>query len=54
MTISFMETPHKKEDILKILNPLVKQWFFKNFEDFSLPQLFGVLEVHKKNNILNP
>ena len=26
------------KDIEKILHPLVKEWFFSKFENFSLPQ----------------
>jgi len=52
MKISNLEKPSKKEDILAILHPFVKEWFLNKFEDFSLPQLFGVLEIHNKNNIL--
>lgn len=50
--ITHLETPHEKEQILQVLNPLVKEWFFNNFKDFSIPQLFGLLEIHKRNNIL--
>ena len=31
---------------------MVREWFFSKFKNFSLPQLFGVLEIHNKNNIL--
>ena len=50
--ISHLEKPHKKEDLLSVLHPYVKEWFFKTFKEFSLPQLYGVLEIHNKNNIL--
>lgn len=50
--ITVMEKPYKKEDILNILNPLVKEWFFSKFQEFSLPQLYGVMEIHSRNNIL--
>ncbi|MAG48090.1 ATP-dependent helicase [archaeon] len=50
--ISEIKKPHKKEDLLKILHPFVKEWFFSNFKDFSLPQLYAVNEIHKGNNIL--
>lgn len=42
----------KKEDIEKILHPLVKEWFFSKFEDFSLTQQYGVLNIHQRKNIL--
>ncbi|MBI2144129.1 ATP-dependent helicase [Candidatus Woesearchaeota archaeon] len=46
------EIPNSQEDILNILNPVVRQWFFSHFREFSLPQLFGVMEIHSRNNIL--
>ncbi|MEK6837570.1 MAG: DEAD/DEAH box helicase, partial [Nanoarchaeota archaeon] len=46
------ETPDTAEEILNILHPIVKQWFFSQFKEFSLPQLFGVMEIHSRNNIL--
>ncbi|PIZ50934.1 ATP-dependent helicase [Candidatus Woesearchaeota archaeon CG_4_10_14_0_2_um_filter_33_13] len=38
--------------IKSVLHPLVNQWFFSKFKEFSLPQLYGVMEIHKRNNIL--
>ncbi|MCP3681425.1 MAG: ATP-dependent helicase [bacterium] len=50
--IKFKEKPNKPEDIVKILNPIVKKWFFSRFKSFSTPQLFGVMEIHSRQNIL--
>src|SRR3989344_9618384 len=50
--IEFMQKPHNEEEVKEVLNSLVKEWFFNKFKSFSLPQLYGVLEIHKKNNIL--
>lgn len=50
--ISYKEKPNTEEEILRILNPLVKKWLFTRFREFSLPQKFGLLEVHCRNNIL--
>jgi len=50
--ISPKETPDTAEQINNILNPLVKKWFFTKFSEFSLPQLFGVMEIHSRSNIL--
>jgi len=46
------ETPNPADEILGVLHPIVKQWFFSRFKQFSLPQLFGVMEIHSRNNIL--
>src|SRR3989344_605225 len=50
--IEFIEDPRKKEDVEKILHPFVREWFFSKFKEFSLPQLYGVMEVHEGNNVL--
>ena len=50
--ITFKDNPDSAENINKLLHPYVKEWFFKKFKDFSLPQKFGVMEVHSRNNIL--
>jgi len=42
----------KREDIIGIMNPLVKEWFFSKFKDFSEPQLYGVLPIYERKNIL--
>jgi ATP-dependent helicase Lhr and Lhr-like helicase len=46
------DTPNSQEELIRILHPVVKQWFFSRFKQFSLPQLFGVMEIHSRNNIL--
>jgi len=50
--ITTMEKPYKAEQINTILNPIVKKWFFNTFKEYSLPQLYGVMEIHSRNNIL--
>lgn len=42
----------KTEDVKETLNPLVKEWFFSKFEDFSLTQLYGVRNIYSRKNIL--
>jgi len=50
--VELMEKPYKAEQINQILNPIVKKWFFTRFKEYSLPQLFGVMEIHSRQNIL--
>ena len=50
--ITFLKEIYNEQDIIKNLNPLVRTWFFSKFKEFSLPQKYGVLEIHKRNNIL--
>ncbi|MBU0470532.1 MAG: ATP-dependent helicase [Nanoarchaeota archaeon] len=35
-----------------ILHPLINRWFFNKFKEFSLPQLYGVMEIHSRKNTL--
>lgn len=46
------DTPDKAEDVDKLLHPLVKKWFYSRFSSYSLPQLYGVSEIHARKNIL--
>lgn len=39
-------------EILEALDPLVREWFFSRFKSFSYPQLYGVLPIHERKNIL--
>src|SRR3989338_539997 len=50
--IEHLEKPYKPEQIRHIINPVVDKWFFTRFKEFSLPQLFGVMEIHSRNNLL--
>ncbi len=50
--ITFKEKPDSAKDVEKLLHPLVKKWFFSRFKEFSLPQKFGVKEIHSRQNIL--
>jgi ATP-dependent helicase Lhr and Lhr-like helicase len=49
--IEFIE-PEDAEKVKGILNPIVKEWFFSRFEEFSLTQLFGVKRIYDRRNIL--
>jgi len=52
MEITFKKQANTEEELLNILNPTVKKWFFSKFKSFSEPQLFGVMEVHSRSNTL--
>ena len=41
-----------KKKIDNILHPYVKKWFYSKFKEYSLPQKFGVMEIHSRNNVL--
>jgi len=50
--IAFKKKPNTKAQLDTILHPFVKEWFYSKFKEYSLPQLFGVMEIHSRNNIL--
>ena len=41
-----------EKELIGILDPLVKEWFFNKFKGFSDSQLYGVMNVHERKNIL--
>jgi len=41
-----------KEELLNILDSIVKEWFFTKFPSFSEPQLYGVMPIWERKNIL--
>lgn len=42
----------KSSEIAGLLHPLVKEWFFSRFRDFSETQLYGVKTIHDRKNVL--
>ena len=52
MTQIFLAKESSKNEIEKILHPLVKEWFFSKFKDFSRTQKYGVQNIWKRKNIL--
>ncbi len=50
--ISVLEKPFESVEIERVLNPLVKKWFYSRYKDFSIPQRFGVIPIHQRQNIL--
>jgi ATP-dependent helicase Lhr and Lhr-like helicase len=43
---------NSKEEVEKILNPLVREWFFGKFDYLSLTQKYGVKNINDRKNIL--
>lgn len=41
-----------KKEVEETLNPLVKEWFFSRFADFSLTQRHAVKNIYERKNIL--
>lgn len=44
--------PHTKADVDGTLHPLVREWFFGRFADFSLTQRYAVKNIYDRKNIL--
>ncbi len=50
--ITPLTEPCTETQLKAILHPLMNKWFFSKFKEFSLPQLYGVMEVHQRKNTL--
>lgn len=42
----------ESKEVTESLDPLVKEWFFSRFKDFSLTQRYGVMPIFERKNIL--
>jgi len=49
--IEFCEQ-RRKEEIISMMHPLIREWFFSKFPSFSEPQLYGVMPIWERRNIL--
>lgn len=43
---------HSKQEILDLLEPLVRKWFDTSFDELTEPQSFAVPLVHERKNVL--
>lgn len=50
--ITTITQPYDPLHLKAILHPYITKWFFSKFREFSLPQLYGVLEIHNRRNVL--
>lgn len=50
--ITTITEPYKPVHIKSVFHPLLNRWFFGKFKEFSLPQLYGVMEIHSRKNVL--
>ncbi|MBW3023190.1 DEAD/DEAH box helicase, partial [Candidatus Woesearchaeota archaeon] len=50
--ITYKKEKESPEQLVNLLNPIVKKWFFSKFKEFSIPQLYGVMPIHSRENIL--
>ncbi len=40
------------KDIIQVLHPLVREWFFSKFKEFSLTQKYGVINIWERKDTL--
>ena len=43
---------HSKDEVLKQMLPLVREWFDTRFEGLTEPQAYAVPIIHKRHNVL--
>ncbi|MBD3389262.1 MAG: ATP-dependent helicase [Candidatus Altiarchaeales archaeon] len=52
--IEVQEEPYRKEEILRELHPLVREWFNGKYGDFAPPQLYAIPNImHGKNTLVS-
>ncbi|MCL4344206.1 MAG: ATP-dependent helicase [Nitrososphaerota archaeon] len=44
--------PATQDEVGKLLNPLVFEWFSRNYREFTQPQLGAIENIHKNKNVL--
>ncbi|MFT4310786.1 MAG: ATP-dependent helicase [Candidatus Woesearchaeota archaeon] len=52
MAIHYKTKPDTPNQLNTILHPLVQQWFFQTYPVYSQAQLFGVMPIHNRQNML--
>jgi len=50
--VTYATREYTKEEVLRILNPLVAEWFGKKFKDLTPPQKLGVVPIYEGRNVL--
>ncbi|ABL78331.1 ATP-dependent helicase [Thermofilum pendens] len=50
--ISFATREYSKEEVLRVLDPLVAEWFSGKFEDLTPPQRYALIPIHEGKNVL--
>lgn len=52
VAIEIQEEKHEGEQIFKLLNPMMANWFKKKFGTFTEPQLYAIPNIHYRQNTL--
>ncbi|MFW5746621.1 MAG: ATP-dependent helicase [Nanoarchaeota archaeon] len=51
-TITYKTEADSIDQLDRILHPLVKKWFYGRFKEYSLPQRYGVMQIHSRIHTL--
>ncbi|RME32224.1 DEAD/DEAH box helicase, partial [Candidatus Woesearchaeota archaeon] len=52
MSITYQQEPHSDEETLRELHPIIREWFLTTFRQFSPPQRYAILNIHRGENTL--
>ena len=52
MAITYATREYTKQEVLRVLNPLVAEWFDSKFEDLTPPQKYGLIPIKEGKNVL--
>ncbi len=52
MPLATLKQAHKVEEIYGSMRPYVREWFKRNFDSFTLPQIYALPEIQKEKNVL--
>ncbi|RLE96357.1 MAG: ATP-dependent helicase [Thermoprotei archaeon] len=50
--ITYAAREYSKEEVLKLLHPLVAEWFSSKYEDLTPPQKLGIVPIYEGRNVL--
>ncbi|MEM3137769.1 MAG: DEAD/DEAH box helicase, partial [Thermofilaceae archaeon] len=50
--ISYATKEYTKEEVLRLLHPLVAEWFSRRYKDLTPPQRLGILPIYSRKNVL--
>ena len=48
----YAEHEYSKEEVLRVLNPIVAEWFRSRFTDLTPPQKLALIPIHEGKNVL--
>ncbi len=50
--IQFQTKPHSDEETLALLHPVIREWWTSSYQEFSPPQRYAILNIHRGENTL--